>query len=236
MIECHSLTKKYDNFLALDGINLTVEKGVFGLLGTNGAGKTTTIKILVTLLKPTSGTALIGGIDVVQHPMEVKKKIGYLPEMPALFEHLTGREFLELIGALREMPEKRISQKVEELSRMLGITEYLDTLCSTLSKGTRQKFAFAAAVFHEPEYLILDEPLLGLDPKYLHVAKNYIREYGKEHVVFMSTHITSLAEEICDTIGIIHRGKLLVCGTLREIMGEHSSLEEAMIKVIDAAG
>ncbi|MCX8173219.1 MAG: ABC transporter ATP-binding protein [Thermoplasmata archaeon] len=235
MIECKAITKKFDSFVALSEISFTVEKGVFGLLGTNGAGKTTTIKILVTLLRPTSGTALIDGIDVVKSPMEVKKKIGYLPEMPMLFEHLTGREFLELLGTLRMMDKKAIEGRIEELARMLGIVEYLDVLCSTLSKGTRQKLAFAGAVFHEPEYLFLDEPMLGMDPKYWHVAKNYIKDYGRNHVVFMSTHITNLAEEICDSIGIIHRGKLLACGKLGEVKGA-LSLEESLIEKIDAAG
>ncbi|MEM3395756.1 MAG: ABC transporter ATP-binding protein [Thermoplasmata archaeon] len=235
MIECREITKKFDNFLALSNISFTVEKGVFGLLGTNGAGKTTTIKILVTLLKPTSGTALIDGIDVVRKPMEVKKKIGYLPEMPMLFEHLTGKEFLELMGNLRKMEVMEIENRIEELAKMLGIGDYLDVLCSTLSKGTRQKFAFAGAIFHEPEYLFLDEPLLGMDPKYWHVAKNYIKNYGRNHVVFMSTHITNLAEEICDSIGIIHQGKLLACGKLDEVKGA-LTLEESLIEKIDAAG
>lgn len=235
MIECKAVTKKFDNFVALSEISFTVEKGVFGLLGTNGAGKTTTIKILVTLLKPTSGTVLIDGCDVVKKPMEIKKKIGYLPEMPMLFEHLTGREFLELIGSLRKMEAREIEQRIEELAKMLGIGEYLDVLCSTLSKGTRQKFAFAGAVFHSPEYLFLDEPLLGLDPKYWHVAKNYIKDYGKKHIVFMSTHITNLAEEICESIGIIHKGKLLAFGKLNEVKGTRT-LEESLIEKIDAAG
>lgn len=235
MIECKRITKKFDNFLALSEVSFTVEKGVFGLLGTNGAGKTTTIKILVTLLKPTSGIALIDGIDVVKKPLEVKEKIGYLPEMPMLFEHLTGREFLELIGTMRKMEKREIEERTEEIAKMLGIVEYLDVLCSTLSKGTRQKLAFAGAVFHEPAYLFLDEPMLGMDPKYWHVAKKYIKEYGKKHIVFMSTHITSLAEEICDSIGIIHRGKLLSCGKLSEVKGD-LTLEQAFIEKIDAAG
>ncbi|MEM4160399.1 MAG: ABC transporter ATP-binding protein [Thermoplasmata archaeon] len=235
MIECRGITKKFENFVAVSELSFTVEKGVFGLLGTNGAGKTTTIKILVTLLRPTAGTAFIDGVDVVKNPMEVKERIGYLPEMPVLFEHLTGREFLELIGTLRRMERKEIEERIEEIGEMLGIVEYLDVLCSTLSKGTRQKLAFAGAIFHEPDYLFLDEPLLGMDPKYWHVAKNYIRDYGKKHIVFMSTHITNLAEEICDAIGIIHRGRLLACGKLSEVRGS-LTLEQAFIEKIDAAG
>lgn len=235
MIECKDLTKEFDGFIAVSHLSFKVENGVFGLLGTNGAGKTTTIKMLVTLLKPTSGTALIDGIDVVKNPIKVKARIGYLPEMPMLFEHLTGKEFLSLMGTLRGMSAEKIEKKIGELAKMLGLNDYLDVLCATLSKGTRQKLAFAAAVLHEPKYLFLDEPLLGMDPKYWHVAKNYLKDYGKNHVVFMSTHITTLAEEICDRIGIIHRGKLLAFGKTHEVMG-NESLEQAMIRKIDEAG
>jgi len=236
MIECISLTKKFGNFLALSDLNLTINHGVFGLLGTNGAGKTTTIKILVTLLKPTSGTAKIGGYDIRENPIEVKKRIGYLPEVPMLFDHLTGREFLELMGALRGVSEEKLEKRIEFLGKLLGITDYMDVLCSVHSKGTRQKFAFASAVLHEPDYLFLDEPLLGMDPKSWAITKDYIKKYGENHTVFLSTHITLLAEAICDTVGIIHRGKLVASGKLKEVMGDAHSLEEAFVSEIDGVG
>lgn len=235
MIEAKDLTKEFEGFVAVSRLSLKVERGVFGLLGTNGAGKTTTIKMFVTLLKPTSGRAFIDGIDVVKNPRKAKEKIGYLPEMPMLLEHLTAKEFLTLIGVMRGMSMERIEERIGELAEMLGFEDYLECLCATLSKGTRQKIAFASAVLHEPKYLFLDEPLLGMDPKSSHVAKNYIKEYGKNHVVFMTTHITALAEEICDSIGIIHRGKLIAFGRIEEVRG-NESLERAMIRKIDEAG
>lgn len=236
MISIQNLSKTYDDYNALKGIFLEIGKGeVYGLLGTNGAGKTTTIKILATLLKPTDGTALMNGVSILEDPIKVRENLGYLPEMPALYEYLTGREFLEFIGGLKGWPKKDAACRGEELRDIFSLQDHYEKLIGTYSKGLKQRLAFAQAIFHEPDILLLDEPVLGLDPVHSNLVKNILDDYKKSgKTVLVSTHLAPFAEEVCTKVGIIHQGSFLASGTMDELIEESSAatLEEAFITYI----
>jgi ABC-type multidrug transport system ATPase subunit len=235
MLECRSLTKRFDRFTAVNEVSFTIEPGeVVGLLGTNGAGKTTIMKIFATLLKPTSGEALVDGLHVLGNTVEVRKKLGYLPETPSLYDHLTGREFLRFIGDLRKLDDA--GKRVNELTEQFGLGDFIDSLVGTYSKGLKQRLAFAQAIMHSPRVLLLDEPILGLDPRYSKLVKDYIREFGSEgRSVLVTTHLTEMAENICGRLIIIHRGVIKAMGTLEEIKSQTgaSGLEEAFIMLVE---
>jgi ABC-2 type transport system ATP-binding protein len=237
MLETRNLVKTFGKVVAVNDVSFSVHRGeIFGLLGTNGAGKTTTMKIFSCLLRPTSGQAFVDGLDVVQSQLEVKKRLGYLPETPALYEKLTGREFLLMLGSLRSMPENELAKRVEEFSRTLELREALDMEIGTYSKGMRQRIAFASAVLHRPPVLILDEPTSGLDPRFAKLVKGWIRDYARAgNTVLMSTHVTEIAESLCDRVAIIHDGKILkldappgLCMTLGV-----KTLEDAFVKLVE---
>jgi len=235
LLESKGLVKDFGKFRAVNGVSFAVEEGeVIGLLGTNGAGKTTIIKIFATLLQPTSGDALVDGISVLGESVEVRKRIGYLPETPSLYEHLTGREFLRFIGSLRETGD--LDRRVDELVALFGLEDFIDTLVGTYSKGLKQRLAFAQAILHRPKILLLDEPLLGLDPRYSKFAKGFMREFGAGGgCVLVTTHLTEMAENICTRVAIIHRGVIKCIGTLDEVKKQTnaSTLEEAFITVVE---
>ncbi len=238
MLEIIHLTKVFGTVKAVDNLSFKVEKGeIYGLLGTNGAGKTTTMKILACLLKPTSGRALVNGADVVEKPLEVKSQIGYLPEMPSLFEKLTGREFLFMLGTLRKMPEELLDRRVGKFADVLELDEALDMELGIYSKGMRQRISFASAILHEPPILILDEPTSGLDPRFARLVKKWIKDYvGNGNLVLMSTHVTEIAESLCHRVAIIHDGKIVGEGTpsqLSEAAGM-GNLEDTFVKLVDA--
>jgi len=236
MLQAIGLGKDYDGFLALRGLSFEVRKGeVFGLLGPNGAGKSTCMKILVGLIKPTTGQALVDGLDVTKSPLETKARIGYLPELPDLFENVTGREFLQLIGKFRNVDEKLLESRVQRFARLLDLGNQMDSLLGTYSKGMKQKISFASAVIHEPPILILDEPTSGLDPRFGRYIKDLIREAkARGTAVLLSTHITSVAEELCDRVCVIAKGTSVAMGTPAEVMAQTSSasLEESFIKLV----
>ena len=237
MIEIQELFKTFGNVKAVDGISLKVNKGeIFGILGTNGAGKTTTMKILACLLKPTSGKAFINGINVMEKPIEVKKIIGYLPEMPSLFEKLTGREFLYMLGTLRKMDIDILNKRVDKFADILELDGSLDMEIGTYSKGMRQRISFASSILHEPPILILDEPTSGLDPRFARLVKQWIKGYVDDgNIVLMSTHVTEIAESLCHRIAIIHDGKIVGMGTPTDLYREvgTDNLEEAFVKLVE---
>ncbi|MDG6221229.1 MAG: ABC transporter ATP-binding protein [Candidatus Thermoplasmatota archaeon] len=234
----HGLVKVYDTVKALDGVTFHVGRGeVFGLLGPNGAGKSTCMKIFTGLVKPTGGQAFVMGFDVVRNSIDAKRQMGFLPEFPALFENLTGREFVTMMGMMRGMTKNDVDCRVESFAKALALDEQMDHLLGTYSKGMRQKISFTAAVIHQPPVLILDEPTSGLDPRFGKYIKDIIRLMKKEgHTVLMSTHITNVAEELCDRIAIIDHGRIASMGTVNEVVGRVPSaknLEEAFVTIVE---
>lgn len=219
MIEAVGLTKTYGRggMRAVDDLTLTVPAGeLFGFLGPNGAGKTTTIKMLVGLLQPTAGQARVAGFDLQQEAAQAKQQIGYVPDSPYLYDKLTGQEFLDFIGDLYGIPAGQArADKSSGLLRTLDLSAQADKLISGYSRGMRQKMALAAALLHEPKALFLDEPTVGLDPGSTRRLKDILRNLSREHnvAVFLSTHTLDVAAEICDRVGIFHKGRLIALGT-----------------------
>jgi ABC-2 type transport system ATP-binding protein len=237
MIETKNLTKSYGSLLAVNNLNITVNSSeIYGFLGPNGAGKTTTIKILVSLLKPTSGTALINGIDVIKDPLKTKTLIGYIPDEPLIYPKLTGREFLLFIADIFEIPLNSAKKKIDDLFCLFSLTERSNTLIETYSHGMKQKLVFSAALLHDPEILIMDEPTVGLDPQSAKLVKDIIRELAnKGKTIFMSTHILEIAEKMCSRVGIINKGTLIVEGTINDLRekthDEAGDLEKLFIEL-----
>ncbi|RJP70811.1 MAG: ABC transporter ATP-binding protein [Candidatus Abyssobacteria bacterium SURF_17] len=219
MIEIRNLTKVFGATKAVDDLSLHVGRGeFFCFLGPNGAGKTTTIKMLTGLLRPTSGTALIAGHDIIENAVEAKREIGYIPDHPYLYEKLSGREFMRFVAGIYRLDGALLDRKIDELLELFGVREYADQLTEDYSHGMRQKLIFSATFLHSPRVVIVDEPWVGLDPKSIRFVKDYLKSRTKEGVtIFMSTHTLSIAEEIADRIGIIHKGKLIAQGTVDKI-------------------
>ena len=238
MIELQRTTRAYGAKVAVDALELTIPAGeLFAFLGPNGAGKTTTIKMLVGLLRPSSGSVRVCGFDLANDPREASLQIGYVPDQPYLYEKLTGREFLQFIadmyGLDRELAQQRVQREVERFE--LG--EFADFLTESYSHGMKQRTVFASALLHDPAVLIVDEPMVGLDPHSARLVKNLLRgEARRGKAVFMSTHTLSVAEEIADRIGILHRGKLRFLGTVAQLRSEsnaeHLALEELYLELM----
>jgi len=219
LIELIELTKRFGQLVAVDHINLHVKQGeIFGFLGPNGAGKTTTIKMLVGLLKPTSGRALIDGYDVVAHPMEAKRVVGFIPDQPFLYEKLTGVEFLKFIGSLFGMKKDEIQPRISDLLGLFELDGWRDELIESYSHGMKQRLVMSSALLHNPKLIIVDEPMVGLDPKGINLVKRIFRQKSEEGVsIFLSTHTLEIAQELCHRLGIINRGKIIAMGTLSEL-------------------
>ena len=239
MIELIDLTKRYNDFPAVNGLNLVIEKGeIFGFIGPNGAGKTTTINMLAGVLAPTSGAVTICGINMQDHPKKAKSKIGYIPDRPYLYEKLTGIEFLKFIGDLYGVDEGTFLNRSREKLRLFSLSEWADDLIESYSHGMKQRLVMASALLHDPEVIIIDEPMVGLDPLVINMVKSLFRHLAKEGVtIFMSTHTLKVAEDICDRIGIIHKGALVATGTSedlkRNIKDKNADLEEIFIKLTE---
>jgi len=237
MIELIELTKKYNDFPAVNGLNLVVEKGeIFGFIGPNGAGKTTTINMMGGVLAPTSGAVMICGINMQDHPKKAKSKIGYIPDRPYLYEKLTGIEFLKFMGDLYGVDENTFLNRSQEKFRLFSLSEWADDLIESYSHGMKQRLVMAAALLHDPEVVIIDEPMVGLDPLVINMVKSLFQHLAKEGVtIFMSTHTLKVAEDICDRIGIIHKGSLVAMGTpedlKRDVQNKDADLEEIFIKL-----
>jgi ABC-2 type transport system ATP-binding protein len=219
MISCRNVSKDYGSFRALDGLNLDVGEGeIYGLIGPNGAGKTTTIKLLVGLLKPTEGTVLINGIDVEKDGLEAKKFVGYIPDEPFLYERLTPSELMNFKGSLHGMAKDAVEQKKGELLDLLGMADYRNDLIESFSLGMRQRLAIAVALLPSPSIIIVDEPLVGLDPAGMKRVKEIFATLaGEGRTVFISTHMLHVVEEICTRVGVLNRGKLIVEGTVETL-------------------
>ena len=235
MIELQNLVKEFGDLTAVDDLSLTVERGeFFVVLGPNAAGKTTTIKILAGLLTPTRGHAKVCGYDVQSDPMEVRKRLAYVPDFPFLYDKLTPWEFLRFTGQLFQMGEPQIQKQTRELIPRFNLKPFLDKSIESLSHGTRQRIAIVSALMHAPEVFVMDEPMVGLDPHHQFVLKEVLKERSSEGMtVFLSTHQLSVAEDVADRIGIIHMGKLVALGTreeLHEMGGQgNTALEETFL-------
>ncbi len=243
-VQAENLTKVYEGeTLALDGLSLVAFEGeIMGLIGPNGAGKTTAIKIMVGLLRPDSGRVTVLGHDILADPIEYKSAVGYMPEAPALPEYLTTYEFLGYVGRVRNLPKDKLDGRIQELLRELELMPKAYSTVSTLSKGMRAKLAFAAATIHNPKLLILDEPMLGIDPAGQHLIKDRLVDLAKGGCsVLVSTHQLDTAERLCTKVAIINRGRNIATGDLIGLRsqahaGEHQTLEEVFLKLTEEAG
>jgi ABC-2 type transport system ATP-binding protein len=211
MIRLVHLTKKFGSFAAVDDISLEVRAGEFyGFLGPNGAGKTTTIKMMTGLFAPTSGEIFINGFDMKKQPLETKHSTGYIPDQPFLYDKLTGREFLYFSGGLYKMEKKQLQKRIDELIEHFKIQEWIDKRTEDYSQGMRQRIAIASALLHDPQVIIIDEPMIGLDPQSAQIVKQTLKQKTLQGVtVFMSTHSLPIVEELCDRVGIIKNGRLI---------------------------
>jgi ABC-2 type transport system ATP-binding protein len=221
MIELRHLTKKFGSFTAVDDLTLKIPQGeFFGFLGPNGAGKTTTIKMMTGLFTPTSGEIYINGFNAVAQPLETKRTVAYVPDQPFLYDKLTGREFLYFIGGLYQIEKRVLSQTIDEVVELFEIGEWVDKRTEEYSQGMRQRITIAAAMIHHPKTIIIDEPMVGLDPRSAKIVKDTLKRQAESGVtIFMSTHSLPVAEELCNRIGIIKNGKLVFVGSLEQLDG-----------------
>lgn len=218
MIKVEGLTKRYARNVAVDNISFEVGKGqIVGFLGPNGAGKTTTMRVLTCFLPPSGGTAEVAGYDVVQQPMEVKKRIGYLPETPPLYPDMEVHEYIEFVGKLKGMPSSDLKAKVSDACERCHITDVSKKLIAKLSKGYKQRVGLAAAIVHNPDVLVLDEPTAGLDPEQRRETLSLIRKLAGDHTVILSTHILPEVEQTCEQVIIISKGQLKAIDTMANL-------------------
>jgi len=233
MIELKSLTKKYGDYTAVDDLNLSVQKGeIFGFIGPNGAGKTTTIKMIGGILAPSAGTVKITGIDIQQEPEKAKGKIGFIPDRPYLYEKLTGMEFLKFTADLYGVPDDIFSQKAQQNLEMFSLADWSDELIESYSHGMKQRLIMSAALLHDPEVIIVDEPMVGLDPMAILMVKDLFQHLAQKGVtVFMSTHTLAVAEEICNRIGVINKGQLIASGTTADLQREANTTDADLERV-----
>jgi ABC-2 type transport system ATP-binding protein len=234
MIEFVHVVKKFGDLVAVNDLTLTVGKGeFFAVLGPNAAGKTTTIKVLAGLIKPTSGSAKVAGFDVQKHPLEVRKRLAYVPDFPFLYDKLTPWEFFRFTGQIFLMEDQQIQKAGSELIHRFNLGDFANKPIEGLSHGTRQRVAIVSALLHDPEVFVIDEPMVGLDPYHARVVKDVLKERSTRGMtVFLSTHQLSVAEEMADRIGIIHQGRLIAVGTpdhLRDQSGAAGALEKTFL-------
>src|SRR5256885_6159891 len=241
MIEATNLTKvfrdrKGGDVRAVDGINFRCQPGqIYGLLGANGAGKTTTLLLLATILQPSDGTAQVAGFDIREHPEKVRANVGFLSTATALYGRLTARETVEYFGRLNGLNGDKLRRRTEELFALLEINEFADRRCDKLSTGMKQKVSIARTLVHDPPVMIFDEPTLGLDVMAARTIVGFIRECRQRgKTVIFSTHVMSEVEKLCDTIGIIHNGRLLAEGSLQELRSRYGEgdLEDIFVRVV----
>ncbi len=236
MIRLTKLTKRYGSFTAVDGIDLEVPPGeLFGFLGPNGAGKTTTLRMIAGILRPTSGTVEIGGVDIERDPITAKARLGFIPDRPFIYEKLTGIEFLRFVAGLYGQQGADVEHRARELLALFDLDEWRDELVESYSHGMRQKLIVSSAFVHRPQVIVVDEPHVGLDPKSIKILRDVFREYVRRgHTIMMSTHTLETAESLCDRIAIIVGGRIAACGTMDDLrtQSQHGGgLEEIFLKL-----
>ena len=238
MIELSHLTKNFGDLVAVSDLTLQVERGqFFAVLGPNAAGKTTLLRVLAGLLKPTSGSARVAGFDIQTDPLEARRRMAYVPDFPFLYEKLTPWEFFRFTGQIFQMSEARLEEAARELIPRFNLEEFARKPIDGLSHGTRQRVAIVASLLHEPEVIIIDEPMVGLDPQHARVVKDVLKERTRRGcTVFLSTHQLSVAEEMADRVGILHQGRLVAVGALGELRrqasaGANGTLEQIFLNL-----
>ena len=237
MITVQGLTKRYARTLAVDHISFEVKKGqIVGFLGPNGAGKTTTMRILTCFLPPSEGTATVAGFDVLEQPMEVKKRIGYLPETPPVYHEMEVQEYLVFVGKLKGMRGQSLANRVTEVAERCAVADVRTKLIGKLSKGYRQRVGLAQAIIHNPDVLILDEPTAGLDPKQINETRDLIRSLAGDHTIILSTHILPEVEQTCEQVLIINKGKLVATDSVHNLQNRARGAESVMLEVEGRSG
>jgi len=219
MIQLTNLTKRYGNILAVNKLNLSVSEGeIFGFIGPNGAGKTTTLRMIGGVIAPSEGSVIIDGIDMADHPVDAKKRIGFIPDRPFLYEKLTGMEFLRFTADLYGIEDGLFYERSEKILRQFSLYHWADELIESYSHGMKQRLIISAAILHDPKAIVVDEPMVGLDPAGIRMVKDLFRSLAKKGTtIFMSTHALAVAEDVCGRIGIIHKGSLIATGTIEDL-------------------
>ena len=232
MIRTRQVEKRYGSFQAVHPLDIEVRDGeVFGFLGLNGAGKTTTIRMLAGVLPATAGSVEIDGLDLAAHPVEARRRMGFIPDRPYLYDKLTAREFLRFLGEVYGMRQPKLDERLESVLELQSLTEHGDALIESYSHGMKQRLVLSGALLHEPRLLIVDEPMVGLDPRGTRQIKEVFRNFAAEgRTVFLSTHTLTVAAEVCDRLAIIHRGRIATMGTLAEVCGEEA-LEDVFLRI-----
>jgi ABC-2 type transport system ATP-binding protein len=237
MIRLDRLTKRYGSFTAVDGIDLHVPRGeLFGFLGPNGAGKTTTLRIIAGILRPTAGRILLGGVDLLDRPMVAKARLGFIPDRPFVYDKLTGGEFLRFVAGLYNQDGAAVEKRIDELLHLFELTQWKDELVESYSHGMRQKLIISSALIHRPELIVVDEPMVGLDPRGARLLKDIFRAFvARGGTVLMSTHTLEVAQAMCDRIAIIQQGKIVAQGTMAQLREQtaagDASLEEMFLRL-----
>src|SRR5438046_5947730 len=232
MIKVTELTKKYARNVAVDHISFEVQKGeIIGFLGPNGAGKTTTMRMLTCFLPPSAGSATVAGFDVLEQPLEVKKRIGYLPETPPLYPEMNTGEYLNFVGKLKGLSGAELHKQVDYVCERCAIGDVRTKLLGKLSKGYRQRVGLAQAIIHNPDVLILDEPTAGLDPKQINKTRDLIKGLAGDHTIILSTHILPEVEQTCEKVIIINQGKLVATDSVRNLQSRARGAELVLVEV-----
>ena len=237
ILELNGIVKRYGDFVAVDGLDLRVPRGeIFGFLGPNSAGKTTTIRMVAGVLEPTEGSVMIGGYDLATHPVEAKSRIGYIPDRPFLYEKLSGGEFLRFVAGLWGKDEPASEDRADGLLEIFNLLEWKHELIETYSHGMWQKLLITSALIHQPELIVVDEPMVGLDPRSARILKDLFRVYVERGgTVFLSSHTLEVAEAVCDRIAILKEGAIIAQGTMDDLRTQVDSggadLEEIFLKV-----
>src|SRR5512135_872664 len=232
MIKVEGLTKRYARNVAVDNISFEVEKGqIVGFLGPNGAGKTTTMRMLTCFMPPTEGTAQVAGFDVTENPMEVKRRIGYLPESPPVYPEMEVIEYLDFVGRIKGVPKANLRSRIDEVMQKTAITDVRNKIIGKLSKGYRQRVGLAQAIIHNPDVLILDEPTAGLDPKQINETRDLIKSLAGDHTIILSTHILPEVSQTCEQVIIINKGKIVATDSVSNLQQRARSGESVLVEV-----
>jgi ABC-2 type transport system ATP-binding protein len=241
MIQLEQLTKRYGSFTAVDGIDLEVPPGsLYGLLGPNGAGKTTTLRMIAGILQPDAGRVLIEGFDVVEEPYRAKQRLGFIPDRPFVYEKLTGAELLRFVAGLYGQQGEEVEERIRELLRLWDLERWTDELVEAYSHGMRQKLIISAALVHRPSVLVIDEPMVGLDPRAARLLKDLLRAFATNGgTALVSTHTLEFAQVLCDRMAVIQTGRIVAEGTMDELRAqaesEGSGLEEIFLRLTGGA-
>lgn len=239
MIEITHLTKLYGSFRAVDSISMSVPKGaLYGFLGPNGAGKTTTLRMIAGILRPTSGTVRVGGHDIAADPIAAKAKLGFIPDRPFVYDKLTGAEFLRFVAGLYGQEGQLVERRLDELLEIFELSSWKNELVESYSHGMRQKLIISSALIHRPEVIVVDEPMVGLDPRAARLLKDLFRGFtNRGGTILMSTHTLEIAEALCDRIAIIQGGRIVAHGSMAELRKQHEAggLEDLFLRLTGGA-